>query len=109
VSRVRSNFVVGREQVGRAVPAVVMRLLVRDPGPEREDRRGPVQALDLRLFIDTEDDGPLRRVQVQPEDVADLGFRVGGELERMSLPRLQAPAPPQRRDRREDDPQMIPR
>lgn len=109
MSRVRSNFVVGREQVGRAVPAVVMRPLVRDPGPEREDRRGPVQGLDLRLLIDTEDDGPLRRVQVQPEDVADLGFqfRVGGELERMSLPRLQAPAPPQPRDRREADPQMI--
>src|SRR5271166_2015785 len=27
---------------------------LRQPGPHRQDRRGPVQRLDLRLFVDTD-------------------------------------------------------
>ena len=73
------------EQGGGAVADVVVGLLLRHPGHDRQDRRGPVQGLDLRLLVDTEHDGLLRRVQIQPDDVADLRVElgVGGELERL--------------------------
>ncbi len=65
-------------------------------GTQRQDRRGRVQGLDLGLFIHAEHHRVLGRVQVEPDDVADLGFqlRVGGELERLDPPGLQAPLLP---------------
>jgi hypothetical protein len=79
------------EQRGGAAPNVVVGLLLRDPRPNGQDRRGPVQRLDLALLIDAQHDRRLGRVEVEPDDVADLGpqFRVGGELERLRPPRLQ--------------------
>ena len=44
----------GCEQAGGAVALVVVGLLLRKPGPQRQDRRGPVQRLDLGLLIDAE-------------------------------------------------------
>ena len=46
--------------------------------------------LDLGLLVDAEHDRVLRRGEVQPDDVGDLGdqFGVGGELERLHPPRL---------------------
>ena len=84
------------EQRGGAVADVVVGGLLRQPGPHRQDRRSPVQGLDLGLLVDREHHRLLRRVQVQPDDVADLGLqlRVGGELERLAPPRLQAPLSP---------------
>jgi len=78
-----------REEARNAVPAVVMGLLLRDPRPKGEDRRGPVQRLDLGLLIHAHHHRSLRGVQVQTDHVADLRFqlRVGGELERLRLPR----------------------
>jgi hypothetical protein len=46
-------------------------------------RLGAVQGLDLRLLIDTEDHGVGGRIDIQADDVADLGgeLRIVGKLE----------------------------
>ncbi len=97
------------EQARCPVALVVRCLFLRDPGPEGEDRRGPVQRLDLGLLVHTEHDRPVWGVHVEPDHVADLRFqlRVGGELERLRLPWLQAPPPPDPGDSGETDPQMV--
>ena len=96
------------EQRGGAVADVVVGLLLRHPRQDRQDRRGPVQGLDLRFLIDAEHHGLLRRVQIQPDHVADLRVElgVGGELERLDPPRLQLPLAPDPRHRGERDPQL---
>jgi hypothetical protein len=44
---------------------------------------GPIERLDLRLFIDAQDESIVGRVHVKPDDVADLVHkqRIGRELE----------------------------
>ena len=64
------------EQIGGAVPHVVVRLLRRFAKFEGQRRLGSVQRLDLRLLVDAEHDGATRRVQVQADNVGDfLGER----------------------------------
>jgi hypothetical protein len=64
------------EQIGGAVPHVVVRLLRRLAKVEGQRRLGSVQRLDLRLLVDAEHDGATRRVQVQADYVGDfLGER----------------------------------
>jgi hypothetical protein len=60
------------EQRGRAGAFVVMRRALRNPGQHRQDRRGPVERLDLRLLIDAQHDRALGRIEVQADDVTDL-------------------------------------
>ena len=98
----------GGEQRGGAVADVVVGGLLRHPGHDRQDRRGPLQGLHLGLLVDAEHHGVLRRVQIQPDHVADLGLelRVGGELERLHPPGLQVPAAPDPRHRGEPDAQL---
>jgi len=64
--------------------------------------------LDLGFLVDADHDGLLGRVQVEAHDARDLGLElgVGGELERLGLPRRQAPAPPDPGHRREADAQV---
>src|SRR5215203_5480473 len=50
----------GGEQGRGAVPHVVVGGALGQPRADRQDRRGPVQRLDLRLLINTEHDGLLR-------------------------------------------------
>jgi hypothetical protein len=78
------------EQRGGAIALVVVGPLLRQARSQRQERGGPVQGLDLGLLIHAQHDRLLRRVQVQPDHVADLGLqlRVGGELERLPPPRL---------------------
>jgi hypothetical protein len=54
---------------------VVVGLALGYTGHDRQDRRGPIQGLDLRLLVDAEKNGFLRRMQVQSDDVADLGIQ----------------------------------
>jgi len=98
-----------REEGRGAVALVVVGLLLRDPRPQGKDRRGPVQGLDLGLLVDADDDGLRGWVEVQPDDVADLGLELGvrAELERLGLPWLQTPPTPDPRDRREADPEVV--
>ena len=86
-----------------------MGLLGRQPRTQRQDRCGAVQRLDLVLRIHADHDGLCQRFEVEPDDVPDLGlqFRVGGELVRLGLLRLQPPTVPELGDGREADPEMI--
>ena len=65
----------GREQRRRAVALVVVghgsgaALLHRQAG------LGAVERLDLALFVDRQDDGVRRRIDIEPDDVAQLGRR----------------------------------
>ncbi|SDZ20394.1 hypothetical protein SAMN05660209_05019 [Geodermatophilus africanus] len=90
-----------REQRRGAVSDVVEAGRLRVPGPDRQHRRGPLQGLQLRLFIHAEHHRLLRRMQVEPDDVTDLALqlRVGGELERLRPPGLHAEAVPDPRHR----------
>ena len=56
---------------------------------------GNVQGLDLALFVDTENQGTIRRRQIQTDDVADL-LHEEGSLDSLGLRamRLQAEGPP---------------
>ena len=71
----------------------------------RQDRHRAVQGLDLRLLVDAEHDRVRRHVrvgtEVEPADVGDLADQlgVGGEPERLGLPRLDPVGPPRPRDR----------
>ena len=64
-------------------------------GSQRQHRLGPVERLDLGLLVDAQHDGPLGRVEVEPDDVGDLGHqgRVGAELEGLGPVGLEAAAP----------------
>lgn len=55
--------------------------------PDGEDGLGSIQGLNLAFFVDTEDHGLFGRVEIQPDDIADLfdEERVGRDLE-MALP-----------------------
>ena len=79
-----------------AVALVVVGGALGEPGQHRQDRRGAIQRLDLGLLIDAEHDGALGRVEIEPDDVADLGdeLRIPGELERLLAVRLQPERPP---------------
>ena len=80
-----------RKQGRRPVPLVVMghgsgaALLERQPG------LGPVERLDLALFVDAEHDSVRRRIDVEPDDVAQLAdeVRVIGQLELPDAMRLE--------------------
>ncbi|HSB68840.1 MAG TPA: hypothetical protein VLT62_05870 [Candidatus Methylomirabilis sp.] len=52
------------------------------PGAQRQQGLRPVQRLDPRLLIDAEHQGILRRVQVQADDVEELGLEVGIGMDR---------------------------
>ncbi len=71
----------------------------------RQKRLGAVQGLNPALLVDAEHHGLVRRVQIQPDDVADLLHEegVGGELE-VALPmRLQPESTPDAMNRRGAD------
>jgi hypothetical protein len=83
------------EQRGGAVPHIVVGGLLRQAGAQRQDRRGPVQRLDLRRLVHAQHDRVVRGVEIKPDEVADLGLQlgVGRELEALPPPRLQAVLP----------------
>lgn len=51
-------------------------------GKHREYRLGPVQCLDLSLFVDAEHESALGRVHVQADDVTDLVHTIDGRASR---------------------------
>ncbi len=78
------------------MPDVIEAAPLGRPGDHRQHRGGPLQGLDLRLFIDREDRRVGRRRPVQADHVADLvdQQRVRGDLEILRAPRLQPERPP---------------
>ena len=91
----------GGEQVQGAVALVVVGHCL-GPAPLHWQRRlGAVQGLYLGLLVEAEHCGPLGRVQIQADHVAELGLevRVLGQLEHIGAPRAQpALAPDARHD-----------
>jgi hypothetical protein len=95
----------GGEQGGRSVPLVIMghrsstALLHRQPG------LGAVERLDLAFFVDGQDHGVRRRIDVETDDVAQLvdEFRVLGELELANAVGLQPMRAPDALDRTDAD------
>jgi hypothetical protein len=81
----------GGEQRGRPMALVVMCPPLDLPRPQRQQRLGTVEPLDLRLFIDAQHQSMVGRVEVKPDDVADLvdKQRIVGQLEGFKAVRLQ--------------------
>ena len=84
------------KQGGGPVPRIIVGAPLGAARAQRQIRGGASKRLDLALLVHADHDGPLRRVQVQPDDVADLGFqlRVGGELEGLGPPGLEVVVAP---------------
>jgi hypothetical protein len=93
------------EQGGRAVPLIVVG---HGSGPallHRQTRLGAVQGLDLGLLVHRQDNGVGRRIDIEPDDVADLGgeLRVVRQLELAHPMRLQPMRAPDALDRADAD------
>ena len=90
------EHVQGGEQGRGAVPLVVVRHRAGPALLQRQARLGAVERLDLALLVDRQHDGVGRRIDVEPDDVAQLGgeLRVVGELELPHPVRLQAVGAP---------------
>ena len=91
-----------REQRRRPVPHVVVRAAGRQARTHRQQRRGAIERLDLALLVHAEHQGAIRRMQIQPDDVAHFvdEQRILRQLERLGPMRLQRERFPDARDRR---------
>lgn len=80
-----------REQGGGAVAFVVVRHGAEPALLQGKARLGAVESLDLALLVDRQHDGMRRRIDIEPDHVAQFGdeLRVGGELELPIAVRLQ--------------------
>jgi hypothetical protein len=58
------------------MPAVVVSAPFRLVEAHGQQRRGPVQRLDLALLVDADHDRVLWRVEIQTDDIADLRFQL---------------------------------
>ena len=83
-------------QAGQPVSAIVVGLPRRQPWPQGQQWLGPAERLDLRLLIQAQDHGVRRGFEIQPDDIVDLGLRlgIGRELERRDPMRLERVGPP---------------
>ena len=80
----------GREQRGRAVAQVVVRVALRVAELHGRFRLGPVVGLDLRFLLDAEHHLVVRRIEVNPRNIRDFPNEEGirGELEGLGQVRL---------------------
>lgn len=90
----------GGEQVGRTLATIIVGSVLRLAGSHRQHRRRARQRLDLRLLIDAQHYGTMRRSQVQADHVPDLVDEggIGRELEGVGPVRLQPEGAPDPRD-----------
>jgi len=84
------------EEVRRPVPPVVVGLPLGDARAEREDRLRAIEGLNLGLLVDAQDEGVLRRMEVESDDVPQLLLEaaVRAELESLDPVGLEPPGPP---------------
>lgn len=89
------------EERDGAVSTVVVGSSLGLPRPHREQGLCALERLNLRLFVDAQDNGVLRRIKVQADDVANLldQQRVGRELEGFSAVRFEPEGFPDPADR----------
>ncbi len=87
------------EQVGSAMPDVVVGAFLAGVELDRQQRLGAVQRLDLRLFVQAEHDSFTGRIKIKADDVGDLlcEGRIPADFERALPVRLQPIVPPQLR------------
>jgi hypothetical protein len=74
---VPSSRLEGGEQGGGAVPLVIVCHGLAAPRLDRQSRLGAVERLDLALFIDRQHHGMGRRIEIEPDDVGELGGKAG--------------------------------
>ena len=81
----------GGEQAERAVALVVVGVPLDLARPELEHRLRSIERLDLGLLVDRQDDRTRGRGEIEPDDVGDLGDKLGvaAELERLAPMRLE--------------------
>src|SRR5262249_8327662 len=81
----------GGEQRRRAMAQVVMRASLRLTRAHGQQRLRAIQGLDLALLVDAQHQRPVRRIQVQPDNVPDLLNEQGvfRQLEGLGAMRLQ--------------------
>src|SRR5271154_993482 len=79
------------EQRRGAVPFVIVCHGSEAALLQRETRLGAIEGLNLALFVDRQHDGVGRRVDIEPDNVAQLGdeVRIVGELELSAPMRLE--------------------
>jgi hypothetical protein len=65
------------EQGGRAMPFVIVRHGLTASGLDRQTRLGAVEGLDLALLVEREHDGVGRRIDIEADDVDELGGKAG--------------------------------
>jgi len=99
------QHVEGGEQGGGAVALVVVGHGLAAPLFERQTGLGAVERLDLALLIHRQDDGVGGRIDVEADDVANLGgeLRIVGQLELTPAVRLEAMGSPDALDRTDAD------
>ncbi len=85
-----------RKQRGRPIPDIIMGSPLHLSGPHRQNRLFPIQSLNLRFLIDTQNQGSIRRVQVEPHNIPNLlnKKRILGQLESFRTMRLQSKSSP---------------
>ena len=54
-------------------------------GPHRQSRLDRVKRLNLRLFVHSQHQRPLRRVEIKPDDIGQPDVRIAAELEGLHL------------------------
>ena len=79
------------EQGGRPMPLVVVRLTLWRARSQGQNGGGPIQGLDLALFIDAKHQSAIRWIEVKSHYVADLllELRIVGDLKLLHPMRLQ--------------------
>jgi len=96
----------GGEQGGRAVALVIVRHRSAAPLLDRQPRLRPIEGLDLAFFVDTQDDGFVRWIEIEADDIGELFEKllVSAELEGLDQMRLDVVLPPYSANRGLADP-----
>src|SRR5579872_4754924 len=81
-----------REQSRRAVAFVVVGHRSGAPFLHRQAGLGAIESLNLALFVDAEDQRLVRRIEIEPDDIFDLGGKVlvARDFEGLDQMRLQS-------------------
>jgi len=87
---------------------VVVRLTLRQSGPQREDGSGAIQCLNLALLVHTQYQGSFRRIQIQAYDIPHLFFKawIVGKLEPLHPMWLHVMALPDSMNKGSGNPQL---
>src|SRR6202453_4047246 len=86
----------GCEERCRAMAFIIVGVSLSLSRPQRQQGLSAIQSLDLRFFIDAQDDGLIGRIQIQANPIANLfdKERIGGQLECIRAVWLEAKSAP---------------